>query len=167
MTIWRGRNTILAVAILVVSFPARASAQAKTNSTTSARDSADVARVVLAYRTALANADSAAALSLLAPDAVVLESGDIETREDYRRHHLPADIEFSRAVRGEHAPVRVRTEGNAAWAWSSSTTEGQFRGRRISSTGAELMVLSRSGDGRWLIRAIHWSSRSRPTQRPQ
>lgn len=167
MTIKRGFIPSTALAVLLVSFSASASAQTGSRSTMSARDSADVARVVLAYRTALADGDSAAALSLLAPDAMVLESGDIETREDYRRHHLPADIEFSRAVRGEHAPVSVRTDGNAAWAWSSSTTEGQFRGRRISSAGAELMVLSRSGDGRWLIRAIHWSSRSRPTPRAQ
>lgn len=166
MTSRRGRNATMALVILMTSFSDSASAQGGSASATSARDSAEIARVVLAYRTALADGDSATALSLLAPDAIVLESGDIETREDYRRHHLPADIEFARAVRSAHMPVRVAVQGNAGWAWSSSATDGELRGRRIRSAGAELMVLSRRADGRWLIRAIHWSSRSRPT-RPQ
>jgi hypothetical protein len=34
---------------------------------------------------------------LLAPDAVVLESGSRDLRQ-YAAHHLAADIEFSRAV---------------------------------------------------------------------
>ena len=38
--------------------------------------------------------------------------------------------------------------------------QGQFNGRAVNSTGAELMVLTKSGAG-WLIRAIHWSSRNR------
>ena len=128
---------------------------------TSREDSAAVARAVAAYDAALAAGDSAAALALLAPDAVVLESGGVETREEYRSHHLQGDIAFARAVRTESRPPRIVVRGDVAWAWSTSTTQGTYRERAINSAGAELMVLGRAADGRWLIHAIHWSSRAR------
>lgn len=123
-------------------------------------DSAAVAQTVHRYHAALSAGDSAAALALLAPDAVILESGGVESRAEYRSHHLPADIEFARAVRSEQGPIRVRVQGDAAWATSTSTTQGEFRGRAINSAGAELMVLMRTQQG-WRITAIHWSSRTR------
>lgn len=125
-----------------------------------ASDSADVVAVVRRYQSALATGDSATALSLLASDAVILESGGVETREDYRAHHLPADIGFARAVPSERSDLRAVIRGDAAWVSSTSTARGEFRGRQINSRGAELMVLSRGPDG-WKIRAIHWSSRNR------
>lgn len=125
-----------------------------------ADDSAAVASVVARFHAALAAGDSAAALELLAPDAVILESGGIETREEYRSHHLPADIAFARAVKSVRSSVQVTVQGNAAWAASTSTTEGEFRGRPVNSSGAELMVLVRRGDS-WRITAVHWSSRTR------
>ena len=126
-----------------------------------AGDSAAVARVVEQYHRALSTGDSTAALALLASDAVILESGGVETREEYRGHHLPGDIRFARAVPSVRGPVRVVVEGSTAWASSTSTTQGEYQGRTLNSAGAELMVLSRGSDGRWRIRAIHWSSRAR------
>ena len=123
-------------------------------------DSATVASVVDHYHRALESADSVGALALLASDAVILESGGIETREEYRSHHLPADIAFARAVKGVRSPVRVVVRGDVAWATSTTTAQGEFRGRPVNSAGAELMVLTRTTDG-WKINAIHWSSRSR------
>ena len=126
-----------------------------------ASDSADVAAVVDGFHKALAAGDSAAALAPLAPDVVVLESGGIETRDDYRAHHLPADIEFARAVPGARSGARVVVSGDVAWVSATSTTRGEFRGRPVNSVGAELVVLARAG-GPWRIRAIHWSSRRGP-----
>ena len=126
-------------------------------------DSAAVAAVVAQYHAALVSGDSAQALSLLAPDAVILESGGVETRDEYRSHHLPGDIGFARAVPSQRGTVQVAVRGDVAWASSTSTTTGEYRGRQINSRGAELMVLSRESNG-WKIRAIHWSSRSRPSQ---
>jgi ketosteroid isomerase-like protein len=123
-------------------------------------DSAAVAATVAAFHEALAHGDSARALRLLAPDAVVMEAGGVEDRAEYRSHHLPGDIEFARSVRSERAPVHVRVQGNTAWAHSTSNTSGQFRGRDINAQGAELMVLVRTGEG-WQIAAVHWSSRNR------
>ena len=123
-------------------------------------DSAAVAAVVERYHGALRSGDSAVALALLANDAVILESGGIERREEYRSHHLPADIAFARAVPGTRGPLRALVHGDIAWVTSTSTAQGQYRGQPVNSTGAELMVLSRERDG-WKIRAIHWSSRTR------
>lgn len=123
-------------------------------------DSSDVAETVLRFDAALAAGDSAAALALLAQDVVVLESGGIETRDEYRSQHLTADIAFAQAVPSQRRPVTVRVRGDVAWASSTSTTQGEYRGRQINSAGAALIVLSRERDG-WKIRAIHWSSRPR------
>jgi ketosteroid isomerase-like protein len=124
-----------------------------------APDSAAIAATVDRYHTALATGDSLAALQLLTEDALILESGGIETKEEYRSHHLPADIAFARAVPRERGPIHVTVRGDVAWAASSSTTRGEYQGRAINSAGAELMVLVRTADG-WRISAIHWSSRT-------
>jgi ketosteroid isomerase-like protein len=123
-------------------------------------DSAAVAATVASYHRALANGDSAAALSLLVDDAVILESGGIETRAEYRSHHLSSDIEFAQVVKPVEGPLRVTVRGDVAWATSTSVAQGQFRGRAVNSAGAELMVLTRIA-GSWKITAIHWSSRNR------
>jgi len=118
-----------------------------------------VVAVVDAYHAALATGDSATALSLLADDVAILESGGAEDKAHYRSGHLSGDMRFAAAVPRERSAVRVTVMGDVAWAWSTNTAEGRIGEREINSRGAELMVLSRVG-GRWLIRAIHWSSRS-------
>ncbi|MBW3629012.1 MAG: nuclear transport factor 2 family protein [Gemmatimonadetes bacterium] len=123
-------------------------------------DSAAVAATIDRFHQALAAGDSVAALALLTRDVTVLESGGVEDRAEYRSHHLQSDIEFARAVLRRRGPIHVRMHGNTAWASSTSTTEGTFRGRAINSAGAELMVLVREGTD-WKIAAIHWSSRNR------
>src|SRR5688572_11293571 len=79
-------------------------------------DSSAVVAVVTRYHAAMAAGDSATALALLAPDAVVLESGGIETRDQYRAGHLPADIGFARAVASQRSAIRVTIRGEVAWA---------------------------------------------------
>lgn len=121
-------------------------------------DSAAVIAVVRQFNTALHAADSAAVLRLLAPDAQILESGSIETREEYRSHHLAADIDFVRATSQTLRTSSATVRGDVAWVTSTSKTTGTVQGRAINSIGAELMVLDRTSTG-WQIRAIHWSSR--------
>lgn len=123
-------------------------------------DSIAVAKVVDEFHGALAAGDNAKALSLLAPDAIILESGGIESRAEYASHHLPEDIEFAKAVGSTPGPVKVTVDGTTAWTSATSATKGQFKGRAIDSVGAESMVLTKR-QGRWLIRSIHWSSRRR------
>ena len=125
-----------------------------------ASDSAEIAGVVDRFHQALAAGDTAEVLRLLAPDVVIQESGGVETLSEYRSHHLPGDMAFARAVKRDRSPIRVMMNGDVAWATSTSTAVGEYRGRAINSQGAELMVLRREAAG-WRIVAIHWSSRAR------
>jgi len=124
-------------------------------------DSAEVVAAVDRFHAALASGDSVAVANLLAPDAVILESGGVETRAQYLGGHLRGDIAFAQAVPRERGAIQVHLEGPLAWATSTSITRGDYRGRAVNSVSAELMVLMRTPEG-WRIRAIHWSSRARP-----
>lgn len=123
-------------------------------------DSAQVAALVHDYHAALERGDSAAALGLLASDAVIVESGDVESLADYRSHHLPADITFAKAVKSSRVPRGVTVAGDVAYSVATSTTKGTFKDRPVDTLGAELIV-ARRVEGRWKIAAIHWSSRRR------
>ena len=125
-------------------------------------DSIAVAKTVHDFHEALSKGDSVAALRLLSSDAVILESGTVESRSEYRSHHLPADIEFAKAVAEKRGPLQVSVKGTTAWTAGTSVTKGEFKGRAINSTGAESMVLTKEAGG-WRIRSIHWSSRRRTT----
>jgi ketosteroid isomerase-like protein len=139
-----------ALTLAALAVPTDASAQAP----------AEVEAVVAAYHEALAAGDSVAALALLADDVVILESGGIETKEQYRSGHLAGDIRFAQAVPRERGAMTVEIVGDVAWAWSSSVTVGRMGDREINAQGAELMVLAYE-DAAWRIKAIHWSSRAR------
>lgn len=123
-------------------------------------DSARVVAVVASFHNALRSGDSASALRVLDSDAIILESGDAETRAEYRAHHLAEDIKFARAVQSKESLLKVSIIGSVAWVASTNTADGTFDGRQINSAGAELMVLRRTRAG-WKITAIHWSSHRR------
>lgn len=123
-------------------------------------DSAAVIATIDAFRAALSGGDSSAVIALLDPAVTILESGGVETLADYRAHHLPADIQFAMGVPQTRGPIRVTVVGDVAWATSTSIAQGEFRTRAVNSATAELIVLRRSGS-RWLIQAVHWSSRNR------
>jgi ketosteroid isomerase-like protein len=116
--------------------------------------------VAQAFHAALAAGDSGTALQLLASDVLVLESGALETLDEYRAHHLPGDIQFARAVSSSRTVTRLTVRGDVAWVVAASQATGTFRERAVNSAGVELMVLTREPAG-WRVRAIHWSSRAR------
>ncbi len=124
----------------------------------SAAEAAAVASAVGAFHAALEGGDAQAASRLLAPDAVILESGDRESRKEYLDHHLQADIKFAQAVPTRRGKADVTVSGDTAWAISTSVTQGTYQSKPIDLVGAELMVLSKTPAG-WVIRSIHWSSR--------
>lgn len=113
--------------------------------------------VVRSFHDALRRGDAQAAQSLLAADAVILESGHMESREEYLKHHLSADIEFAKAVPSKTLRSEATVSGQTAWVRSTTSSQGKFRNRNIKLTGAELVVLTRTSTA-WEIRAIHWSS---------
>jgi len=118
--------------------------------------------VVRAFYVALAAGDSAAALEMLAPDAVVLEVGGVEaSRDEYASHHLRSDIAFISSVTREVTREFSGMEGDIAWVLGEASVRGTFRGRPVDSVVAETMILRRTPSG-WRIMHIHWSSRRAP-----
>jgi ketosteroid isomerase-like protein len=124
---------------------------------TAAQESAPVVAVVDAFHDALRHGDEKAVMELLAPDAMILESGESQTRAEYEREHLAEDMAFVIATKTERSPLIIRQARNVAWTTATSKTTGTFKGHKIDSTGVELIVLTK-GDSGWRIRAIHWSS---------
>lgn len=149
----------LALWVLLLAGGGSASAQPAPENRPAA-DSAAIVDVVDRFHAALARGDSASATALLDPQVEVLESGEYETRDDYLRHHLAADIAFARTVRSSRQLRRVVQAGDGAWVISTSRAVGTFAGRPVDTEGAELMVLARTSAG-WRIAAIHWSSHRR------
>jgi ketosteroid isomerase-like protein len=121
---------------------------------------ADVTSALESFYAAMKTGDTAAAMRLIAPDAVFIESGRLETRAEYESNHLPSDINFERQVTGKRGPMKVTFTGDAAWVIVTTDYDGTFDGSPVSFTSAQLAVLTRD-TGEWLIRSIHWSSRRR------
>lgn len=153
-TAWALAAALVLAGVPVLVLPAGATAQ---DADAQSAD-AEIVAVVDAYHQALASGDSVTALGLLSDDVVILESGNMEDKTRYRSGHLAGDMRFAQAVPSDRGEMRVRRVGDVAWVWSTSRRTGRMGDREIDSRGAELMVLQRV-DGRWLIEAIHWSSR--------
>jgi ketosteroid isomerase-like protein len=128
-----------------------------------AGDEAGARAAASGFHAALTAGDAAKVMALVADDALFLEAGAVETRAEYEKDHLPADIAFEKGVTIKRSPLRVVVAGTAAWVTSTSEYAGSYQGRKVDSIGTELMVLSR-GDAGWRIRAVHWSSRPRPAK---
>jgi ketosteroid isomerase-like protein len=127
-------------------------------SSASVPSESEVISVIEAFYGAIKKGDATAAMSVIAPDAVFLESGKLETRAEYETNHLPADIEFESEVTGKRGPVQVTFDGNTAWVIAMTEYNGKFQGGPVSFISAQLVVLTRDS-GKWMIRSIHWSSR--------
>ncbi len=145
------------VAAFLAATPLRAQGR---NSASSTADSVAVAATASRFHRALSAGDTAVVKLLLAPDLMVLEAGEVETRKEYLANHLAADVEFAKAVPSRTTVRSYTRVGDSAWLVSTSTARGKFRGRDVNSVGAELMILSRTTGG-WQIRSIHWSSARR------
>ena len=121
---------------------------------------AQVRDTLEAFYAAMKNGDRAAAMSHIAEDAVFVEGGRLETRQQYEENHLPNDIGFEKQVTGKRGEWKITIEDNTAWAIATTEYDGIFDGAPVAFTSAQLAVLSRDA-GAWRIRSIHWSSRRR------
>jgi ketosteroid isomerase-like protein len=115
---------------------------------------------IVAFHSALQSGDAASAMKLIAADALFIEGGNLENRTEYESNHLPADIDFEKAIHSKYKTVRVTVKGSTAWVISESDSQGTFEGRPVDFAGMELAVLTREPAG-WRIRSMHWSSRKR------
>jgi len=115
----------------------------------------DIKAVVDAFYGAITAGDAPAAMRLIAPDAVFVESGKIETRAEYEANHLPADIDFERQVKAQRGPLKITFDGRDT-AWVISRAEYD-EGNPEKYINTQLMVLTRD-TGEWRIRTISWST---------
>lgn len=130
-----------------------------TSTTSKATDEADIKAAIESFYAAMKTGDTTAAMAMLAPDAMFVESGRLETRQQYEENHLPSDIDFEKQITGKRGPWRITTNGDTAWGIASTTyDEGTFNGRDVNFVSRQLAVVTRGEDGKWLIRSIHWSS---------
>ena len=151
MTLTRPLSTALAAALATICLACgQPTAEAQ----------AEVRNTLEAFYAAMKNADNAAAMSQIAEDAVFVESGRLETREEYEKNHLPADISFEKQVSGKRGEWQITIEDDTAWAIALTDYDGIFDGAPVAFTSGQLAVLSRDA-GAWKIRSIHWSSRRR------
>ncbi len=116
--------------------------------------------VVAAFHDALEAGDGEEALSYLAPEVVILESGGSErSRAEYASHHLPGDMRFAGMADREVIEQREHILGDSRLVLTWTRSTGAVGDRQIDSNGVETMVLGLF-DGQWKIIHIHWSSRS-------
>lgn len=114
--------------------------------------------VVDAFSAALKDGDAATVERLLAPDVLIAEGGGAERSfAEYQSHHMPADMEFMKAVQSTIKDRRVFEGTGMATIVTEAQMHGTFRGKTIHSRMMETMAL-RLDDGRWRIAHIHWSS---------
>lgn len=97
-------------------------------------DTATPAGKVDAFHAALASGNTAAALTLLAEDVLIFESGGVErSRAEYASHHLQADAAFNAAVSRRLNSRMHGAQDETAWVMSVETLKGAYRTRPINS----------------------------------
>jgi ketosteroid isomerase-like protein len=151
----------LAATLLTVVLPAHADAGAHppTQSTrTLDAGAAEAAAAVDAFHAALRRGDAAAAAALMADEAIIFESGEVErTKAEYVAHHLPADTQFEKEVASAVTDRTGGSEGSLAWIATEGRITGSYKGKPLDRLTTETMLLRRTDNG-WKITHIHWSS---------
>ncbi len=116
------------------------------------------AGVVDAFGAALRSGDAAIIERILLPDVLVAEGGGAERSfAEYAGHHMPADMEFSKAVETTIKDRRIFEDADMTTVVTTAQTHGAFRGKTVHHQTMETIVLRRDGGG-WRIAHIHWSS---------
>lgn len=117
------------------------------------------AATVASFSDALERKDAEAIELILAADVVIFESGGVErSLEEYKSHHMEADMAFLAATEDRLINEVVVISGEMAVVTQETETEGVWNNREISSLGKGTYVLARRDSG-WVITHIHWSSR--------
>lgn len=113
-----------------------------------------------ALHNALSAGDAARVQSLLDPEVVIMEGGNVErSLKEYAAHHLPADLKFMKGVTYELERQTGDSSGDLAWVASEAALTGTSDGKPVALASTETLVLRNAG-GIWKVVHIHWSSRS-------
>ena len=147
-------------AVLLVSCSAQVWAHGKSHSTTTV--SAEVyqsaaGQVVQQFHQALQQGNHDAVLAQLAPEVQIFEGSGVErSRDEYKTHHLDADINYLKQISSKLLEQQIEIVGDIAYAVSRSQQQGDIKGKKIDRTGVESLVL-RNIKGQWQIVLVHWS----------
>lgn len=147
------------ILFLILLIPALSLAQATDNKKQLKQEETKAVHALKDFRTAIINNDSEKASALLTDDARILESGGIETKEEYLSHHFHSDGKFLSAMERHQMSQKVTSDGNTVWISTVSHMSGTYNERNIDISSAELAVVVKTEEG-WKISAVHWSSRS-------
>lgn len=110
-----------------------------------------------AFHHALVDGDGATALYWLAHDAVVLEGGVVQSKEEYAAHHLGSDMAFLGAVQSTRLSREIRNVNGVTIVITRTRLTGTFREQAVDLVSAETAVLMRTDSG-WRIQHLHWAS---------
>src|SRR5665811_1534825 len=97
-----------------------------------AAGSEEIVQVLENFRMAIINNNQEKASELLAEDARILESGGIETKEEYLSHHFHSDGKFLSAMEREVKSQEVKSSENTAWVSTVSHMHGTYNDREMS-----------------------------------
>lgn len=126
----------------------------------------DPVKVAQALHAALASGNAVQVERLLAPDVLIMESGNVErSLREYASHHLAADLKFMKQVK--YTLERQTKDHGAEFSWvaSEGTMRGTIDGKDIELISFETLVLKKIQES-WRVAHIHWSSRPRTPAQP-
>lgn len=125
----------------------------------------DPVATVNVFRGALQDGNVAQALSLLAPEVLIYESGGEEkSRDEYAATHLKADIKHLAAYYVDTLTQTSREHEGLACVTTRSRYLSKSADPRPAQFGTETIVLRRLATG-WQIVHVHWSSSGEDTDR--
>lgn len=128
---------------------------------------ARVLATVEAYHRAFEQRDLEALRPLFDPDVLVFEAGGSDLgRDAYLGHHLGPELKELRAWKTSGMSLQVHVVGDLAYVTCAFTYEAAFtNGKTARGQATETLVLA-STKGVWVIRHLHWSSRSLKAVKP-
>lgn len=114
-------------------------------------------QVVQQFHQALQQGKRDVVLAQLSPTVQIFEGGAVErSRDEYKTHHLDADIQYLTQVSSELLEQQIEIIGDVAYAVSRTSQKGEIKGKKIDRSGTESLVL-RNIKGQWQIVLVHWS----------
>jgi ketosteroid isomerase-like protein len=110
-----------------------------------------------AFHEALNRGDREAVLALLAPEVVIREGGETQSREAYAAGHLDHDIAFLKGANVRPVEMGSMPMGDTAMVGSRSQVRTTHHGETVAALSGEMLTLKKGRNG-WLITQVDWSS---------
>jgi mono/diheme cytochrome c family protein/ketosteroid isomerase-like protein len=113
-----------------------------------------------ALHDAMSAGDAARVQSLLDPEVMIMEGGNVErSLNEYAAHHLPEDLKFMKGLTYKLERQTGDSSGDFAWVANEAALSGISGGKPVTLVSTETLVLKNVG-GSWKVVHIHWSSKA-------